>query len=167
MNVTAADLGVAEKATIDGVPAVFAYAQEAYSCAIQKKMVAIRVAPVVYVTYKMGDATVELADFATTTGKFNAEAYFCREAKAGDEVTLKVSLSAAGEAKKLDVAKIAVEFDVIGATAGETYAFAATELYKAGTAAQITLAEGTNIVTATVYYNGVKVGTFAPFYAAV
>ena len=162
MNVTAADLGVAEKATIDGVPAVFAYAQE-----LNYQYVGDYDFPVVYVTYKMGDATVELADFATTTGKFNAEAYFCREAKAGDEVTLKVSLSAAGEAKKLDVAKIAVEFDVIGATAGETYAFAATELYKAGTAAQITLAEGTNIVTATVYYNGVKVGTFAPFYAAV
>ena len=138
---------------VEGVPAVYAYAQVE--------------GDTIYTTYKLGDATVELADFSTTTGKFNSEAYFCRDAKAGDEVTLKVSLSAAGEAKKLDVAKIAVEFDVIGATAGETYAFAATELYKAGTAAQITLAEGTNIVTATVYYDGVKVGTFAPFYAAV
>lgn len=154
LTATAVDLGVATEATVKGVPAVYAYAQKNGVGEIE-------------CTYKMGDATASMADFETTTGEFNSEAYFCRDAKAGDEVCLKVSLSATGVAKGLDYTKISVSYNVVGATAGENYVYSGSELYKDGIASDITLAAGTNIVTATVSYNGVVIGTFAPFYAYV
>lgn len=154
ISATAADLGVATEATVNGVPAAYAYAE-------------VPTGYVINTTYKMGDATAAMADFETTTGEFNSEAYFCRDAKAGDVVTLKVSLSATGVAKGLDYTKISVAYNVVGATAGENYVYSGSELYKDGMATDVTLAAGTNIVTATVSYNGVVIGTFAPFYAYV
>ncbi len=155
IKATQADLGVAANATVKGVPAEYAYAQQD------------GVNPVITTTYKLGDATANAADFATTTGEFDAEAYFGRAAKVGDVVTLKVSLSELGEAKKLDWKKITVEYSVVGGTAGESYEFSGSELYKDGIATDITLAAGTNIVTAAVSYDGKVIGAVAPFYAYV
>lgn len=154
IKATAADLGVAEVASVDGAQAKYAYAK-VYGNVIE-------------CTYKLGDATAELADFATTTGAFNAEAYFGRDAKANDKVLLKVSLSAQGEAKGLDASKISVEWNTYGTkAAGDAFFFEATEAYKAGAAQSFVLTEGTAVVTATVSYNGKVIGTFAPFYATV
>lgn len=152
----AAKLGVATSATIKGVPAEYAYAQTD----IYNKLINC--------TYKTGASIgVALDDFQTATGEFQTEPYFGRDAKVGDQVTLKVSLSDAGVAKKLDLTKVTVEFAAAGvATVSENFDYAATE-FPAGVATTLTLAQGTNIVTATVYYDGAKVGTFAPFYAYV
>lgn len=153
---TAEQLGVATAATVKGVPAEYAYAQTDTTNKI------------INCTYKTGASIgVELADFQTATGEFQTEPYFGRDAKVGDQVTLKVSLSDAGVAKKLDLTKVTVEFAAAGvATVSENFDYAATE-FPAGVATTLTLAQGTNIVTATVYYDGAKVGTFAPFYAYV
>ena len=157
IKATADDLGIPTEVVINGVPATFAYA-ERYGAAVKT-------------TYQMGDATAAITDFATATGEFDAKAYFNRAAKAGDVVTLKVSFNEIGDAKVLDLKKVSVEYNgTVGATKGDQFTYSerySTEVYKDGFATEFTLAAGTNIITATVKYDGKVIGTLAPFYATV
>jgi hypothetical protein len=127
----------------------------------------------VAVTYELGEATVNIEDFTTTTGLFNDKAYYNRAVKAGDDVRLNVALTDKGVAKGLDIAKISVSYEVIGATQnGETYQKEETTnsvgvVLKAGQSTHFTLAAGTNIIVATVSYDGTVIGSFAPFYTYV
>ncbi len=151
---TQEELEVSPTATIDGVPAVYAYAKVSGTT--------------IECTYKLGDATIDGSEFETTTGKFDAQAYFCRDAKAGDKVVVKVSLTDAGVAKNVDWTKVEVKYATEGdVVVGDQYWYEANGEYKAGVATDLYLAEGTNIVVGGVYYDGKLVCTFAPFYALV
>jgi hypothetical protein len=153
-KLTAADLGIAATTTVDGYNATFKSASTKTGD--------------VEVTYTL--ATIDLSNFETTTGEFNATAYFGKKgATAGSKVMLKVSLSETGVANALDLSKVTVKYQVVSATAGDNYSWtpAEGETYKAGVATDITLAEGTNIAVATVYYDKEEVGTFEAFYAIV
>ncbi len=154
LTATAKDLGIAEAVVIGGTRYVFDYAKNDVDNSIAT-------------VYKMQALEVEMNDFAMATGKFNDKAYFGRAAKAGNKVTLKVSLSKAGEDKALDLTKVTVKFNVEGAKASKNYEFKATEQFKAGVASDITLGKGFNMVTATVSYDGKEIGTTAPFFAYV
>jgi hypothetical protein len=153
-KLTAADLGIDATTTVDGYTATFKSASTKTGD--------------VEVTYTL--ATIDLSNFETTTGEFNATAYFGKKgATAGSKVMLKVSLSETGVANALDLSKVTVKYQVVSATAGDNYSWtpAEGETYKAGVATDITLAEGTNIAVATVYYDKEEVGTFEAFYAIV
>ncbi len=153
MPVTAADLGLSNTAKVGTASATFAYAKS--------------VADFVEVTYTIDAVQATMADFQTATGAFQVEPYFCREnAYVGDKVMLKVALTDAGKAKELDIEKVTVKYEVVGCTAGENYHFTPAEgdTRPEGIATDITLAEGTNIAIANVYYDGALIGTFAPFY---
>ncbi len=109
-----------------------------------------------------------LDNFATTTGEFKDVAYFGRAAKAGDIVTLKVSLSELGEKYGLDYRKIRVEYETQGAVlVRSNFDYFGNPIYKDGIASEFMLSEGFNKVVAKVYYNGSYVGAFAPFYCNI
>ncbi len=106
--------------------------------------------------------------FATTVGEFKDVAYFGTEAKAGDVVTLKVSLSELGEKFGLDYKKITVVYEVEGAVMLKSnFDYSGDPIYKDGIATEFMLSEGFNKVVATVYYNGFYAGEFAPFYCNI
>jgi hypothetical protein len=158
-TLTASDLGVAAKTTIGTQDAKFKSAAlngSAYE-----------------VTYELGEATVDIDDFTTTTGLFNDKAYYNRAVKAGDTVRLNVALTDKGIAKGLDVNKISVVYETVNAKqVGENYYHAQDTnsvgvVLKEGQSTNFTLVAGTNILVATVKYNDVVVGTFAPFYTYV
>jgi hypothetical protein len=159
-TLTASDLGVAAKTTIGTQDAKF-------------KSAAANAAGAYEVTYELGEATVDIDDFTTTTGLFNDKAYYNRTVKAGDDVRLNVALTDKGVAKGLDISKISVSYAVVGATQnGETYQKEETTnsvgvVLKAGQSTHFTLAAGTNIIVATVSYDGTVIGSFAPFYTYV
>jgi hypothetical protein len=156
-KLTAADLGIDASTSINGVEAKFKAAAKGDDKEVE-------------VTYELGEATVDINDFETATGAFNATAYFGKKgATVGSEVMLKVALSDKGAAKGLQLKNVTVKYELVGATAGENYAFTPAEgdTRPAGVATNITLVEGTNIAIAVVYYNGVEVGKFAPFYTYV
>ncbi len=111
---------------------------------------------------------MRLENFATTEGEFLDQAYYAREARAGDIVTLKVSLSELGERYGLDYRKISVIYKVEGAVQpGSSYDYHGHPIYKDGIATDFMLQEGFNSITAKVYYAGVYAGEFAPFYCLV
>ncbi len=117
--------------------------------------------PSVPVTYRSDN-------FATTVGAFLDVAYYAREARAGDVVTLKISLSEAGEKYGLDFTKIKVVYEVEGATQlGESYLYTGHPIYKDGVATDFKLGKGFNKMVAHITYHGVDAGSFAPFYANV
>jgi hypothetical protein len=161
-TITADVLGVDKTVTIGGVEAKFKSAKyTAKSGGVE-------------VTYELGEATVDINDFETATGLFNDTAYFGKKgAAAGKDVMLKVALSAKGAAKGLDLSKVTVEYQLIGATVntekGQKIWTPADEndTRPTGVATFITLGEGTNIAVAVVSYNNVVVGTFEPFYTYV
>jgi hypothetical protein len=158
-TVTAAELGIEGTVTIGGVEAKY-------------KSAAIKNAAV-EVTYELGEATVDINDFTTTTGLFNDKAYYNRAVRAGDDVRLNVALTDKGVAKGLDISKISVEYSTVNAVKnGETYQKKETTnsigvVLKAGQSTHFTLTAGTNIIVATVSYNNVVIGTFEPFYTYV
>ncbi len=106
--------------------------------------------------------------FATTTGEFKDVAYFGTEAKAGDVVTLKVSLSDLGEQYGLDYKKITVVYETEGMVQlGATYDYNNDPVYKDGMATDFILSEGLNSAVAHIYYNGFDAGICDIFYAYV
>ncbi len=114
----------------------------------------------------------DIRNFVTTTGEFNDAAYFNREAKIGDKVTLKVSLSEAGEALGMDYENITVDYDVQGA--GPEYknslynaAKYPDQPYKSGVTSRFRLGKGDIQMIAHVCYNGIYCGSFAPFYTNI
>ncbi len=118
--------------------------------------------------YPMIPVQYRLDNFATTTGEFKDVAYFGRAAKAGDIVTLKVSLSELGEQYGLDYRKIRVEYETQGAVlVRSNFDYSGNPIYKDGIASEFMLSEGFNKVVAKVYYNGSYVGAFAPFYCNI
>jgi hypothetical protein len=160
-TITADVLGVDKTVTIGGVEAKFKSAKyTAKSDGVE-------------VTYELGEATVDINDFTTTTGLFNDKAYYNRAVRAGDDVRLNVALTDKGVAKGLDISKISVEYSTVNAVQnGETYQKKETTnsigvVLKAGQSTHFTLTAGTNIIVATVSYNNVVVGTFEPFYTYV
>ncbi len=111
---------------------------------------------------------MRMENFATTVGEFLDQAYYAREARAGDIVTLKVSLSALGERYGLDYRKIKVVYEVEGAAQlGGNYDYHGHPIYKDGIATDFMLSEGFNKMVAKVYYAGVYAGEFEPFYTLV
>ncbi len=107
-------------------------------------------------------------NFATTVGAFNDIAYYAREARAGDVVTLKVSLSELGEKYGLDYHKLSVTYETEGALQqGESYDYFGNPVYKDGIATDFVLGKGLNKITAHVSYAGVSCGTFEPFWVYI
>jgi hypothetical protein len=154
-KVTAADLDGIADTTVNGYKATF-------------KSAAINKGNEVEVTYTL--TKVDLSSFETTTGKFDDVAYFGKKgATVGSKVMLKVSLSDTAIAAGLDIDKVTVKYQVVSGTAGDNYKWTPAEgqTYKEGIATDITLAEGANVVYATVYYDKEEVGTFDAFYAIV
>ncbi len=111
---------------------------------------------------------MRMDNFVTTTGAFDDAAYYARTARAGDIVTLKVSLSALGEKYKLDHRKLTVKYETIGAVQlGANYDYYGNPLYKDGIATDFMLSDGVNQIVAKVYYAGMYCGDFDPFFTLI
>ncbi len=111
---------------------------------------------------------LRLDNFATTTGEFLDEAYYAREARAGDVVTLKVSTSDLGDQYGLDYRKITVKYEIEGATQlGTSYDYNNNPIFKDGIATDFMLNSGFNMMIAHVYYADIYVGAFEPFYCNI
>ncbi len=111
---------------------------------------------------------LRLENFATTTGAFEDVAYYARAAKAGDLLILKVSTSEMGDKYGLDYRKLTVKYETVGAQQlGESYDYHGDPIYKDGIATEFMLTEGFQKIVAQVYYAGMYVGEFAPFYTQI
>ncbi len=111
---------------------------------------------------------LRMENFVTTVGLFDDLAYYGRAARAGDVVTLKVSLSELGEKYGLDYRKISVVYETEGMVQlGVSYDYHGDPVYKDGIATEFMLADGFNQIRAKMYYGAVCVGNFGSFYILI